>query len=199
MDISSLEKKRDRILTQLKEEGESNPHVEIYRNKLEELLSNKLNLRDNFINWITGLSTGSMFLSLSSLNSSTTHNVRLILLSSAISSFFGIVFAIKFKVLLDIRFIGLETEVNILKILYEGHDLRARLNSAMNHKSIVNEADENEFLLNMDQSLDLLDPTFQKPSKSQNCKYRLLSFSYWVATGLFILGITLIVLRYIMY
>ena len=49
MDISSLEKKRDRILTQLKDEEESNPHVEIYRNKLEELLSNKLGGVRNFV------------------------------------------------------------------------------------------------------------------------------------------------------
>lgn len=57
IDIEALEKKRQKIKSLIE-----NPHSREYRDKLAELLNAKINARDNFVNWITGLATGSMYL-----------------------------------------------------------------------------------------------------------------------------------------
>jgi hypothetical protein len=196
LDIEAVEEKRKRVLAQIGIDGQANPHVEEYRSKLQELFTAKTNSRDNFINWITGLATGSMFLALSNLNS-TPPSIRLILLLSAVASFIGIIFAILFKVLLDVRFIALELEVEILKTLYDGHDLNTRLNAEVTAGKVPGEADKQKFLRNMDQSLDILDKNkFDERHNSPNFKTRLLAFSFWAAIGMFTTGLFLMVLRY---
>lgn len=187
------------ILDKVNVEEESNPHIATYKKKLEELISAKLNSRDNFINWITGLATGSMLFALTNL-ASTAQNIRYILLYSAIAFFIGIISSIFFKALLEVRFFGLELDVKILKNLYDGHDLNTRLTSEIDYKGKVSEIDKQKLYQNVNESLDFLDPTFPaKLSKSQNIKFRLLDFSFWAAILLFIIGLFLIVVRYLLY
>ena len=200
LDIEAVEEKRKRVFAQIETEGltNPNPHVKEYQTKLQELLTVKSNSRDSFINWITGLATGSMFLTLSNLSSLTTpQSGRLILLLSAFASFLGIIFAILFKILLEVRFSAQEVEVEILKSLYEGHDLRTRLTAESSAGRIPSEADKQKFIRNMDQQLDILDKNqFDERSKSQQLRGRLLDRFFWAAIGMFIAGLFLMVLRY---
>lgn len=196
LEIEAVEKKRVRVLAQIETEAQENPHVKEYKTKLQELFTAKVNSRDNFINWITGLATGSMFLALSNL-STTPQCGRLIFLLSAIVSFIGIIFAILFKVLLEVSFSALELEVKILKVLYDGHDLQTRFNAEMLSGRTPSEADKQKFLRNMDQSLDILDKNkFDEQAKFPKLKARLLVFFFWVAICMFTTGLFLIVLRY---
>lgn len=197
IDIHVLTEKHERILAQIKSEEPQNPHVEKYKDKLQELLTAKTNSRDNFINWITGLATGSMFFTLSNL-SSTPQGIRIIVLFSAIASFIGIVFAILFKMLLESRFIALELEVEFLRTLYEGHDLQTLLNEKVASGDVPSDAETQRFLRNLDQGLDILDKkTFEERAKSSNLKIRLLACPFWAAIGMFITGVFLMVLRYV--
>lgn len=196
LEIDVIEKKRVRVLAQIETEVLVNPHVKEYNNKLQELLTSKTNSRDNFINWITGLATGSMFLALSNL-STTPQSGRLLFLLSAIASFIGIIFAIVFKILLEVRFFALELEVEILKVLYEGHDLKARLTSETSAGKIPSEADVQKFLRNIDQHLDILDKNkFDERARHPQLKGKLLDYFFWAAIGMFTTGLFLMVLRY---
>lgn len=198
MDITALEEKRKRILKQIDDDAHENPQTKEYNEKLKELFSSKLVSRDNFVNWVTGLASGSLFLALSNL-ATTPQSIRGILLCSAIASFLGIAFAIIFKVLLEVRFFGLELEVFILKTLYDGHDLRTQMTTELNRTGVANEAAKQKFYKNMSDSLDLLDRSIVgDPSRSQHMKLQFLAFFFWASVVMFAAGITLIVMRYML-
>lgn len=194
LDIVALEEKRKRVLAEIENEKVANPHAEQYRIKLLELLTSKTTSRDNFINWITGLTTGSLFFSLSNIHSSP-DAPRLALISSALASLLGIISSISFKMALEARFFALELEVEILKTLYDGHDLRTQLSAELDRGNKISDADNQKFLRNVDQSLNLSDKKqIEKRTRSQNIKNRLMQIFFWSAIVLFSVGLLLLFL-----
>jgi len=192
IDVEELEAKRQRVKAR-----SSNPTSKEYGDKLAELLNSKASARDNFVNWITGLATGSMFLAFSNV-SSAPNDVRILLLLSGLSAFICVLSAMAFKILLDVRFSALELEVSLLKNIWEGHDIRSQLQELMKSGKEVTEDEQQKLLQNMDESLNYLDENHLKALKRPiNLKSRLLVWSYWQTLAFFVAGITLMAVYYV--
>lgn len=193
IDVEAIEAKLQRVKVK-----SDNPHAKAYGDKLSELLNSKVSARDNFINWLTGLATGSMFLAFSNV-AAAPDNVRLVLFFSGLVSFLCILSAMAFKVLLEVRFSALELEVSLLKNIWEGHDIRSQLNEMMTSGKEVSDEDRQKFLRNMDESLNYLDEGYlERTKKPINRKSRFLSFSYWQTLVLFVAGAGLMASYYVL-
>ncbi len=192
IDVDELEAKRQRVIAK-----SNNPTSKEYGDKLAELLNSKASARDNFVNWITGLATGSMFLAFSTIGSATT-DLRVVLLLAGLSSFLCVLSAMAFKILLDVRFSALELEVSLLKNIWEGHDIRSQLEELMKSGKEVTDNEKQMLLRNLDDSLNYLDETYLKELKRPiNVKSKLWFWSYWQTLAFFVAGIVLIALYYL--
>jgi len=192
INIDELEAKRQRVIAK-----SDNPTSKEYGDKLAELLNAKATARDNFVNWITGLATGSMFLAFSNLDSATT-DLHVFMVLSGLSSFLCILSAMAFKILLDVRFSALELEVSLLKNIWQGHDIRSELEQLKKIGKEVTEDEKQKLLRNMDDSLNYLDENYLKKLKKPiNLKSQLWIWSYWLTLAFFAVGIMLIVLYYL--
>lgn len=192
IDIDALEAKRQRVKAK-----SENPVSKEYGEKLAELLSSKANARDNFVNWITGLATGSMFLAFSNVASAPNH-VRVVLLFSGLASFLCIISAMAFKILLEVRFSALELEVSLLKNIWEGHDIRTQLQEMMQSGKEITGDDKQKLLRNMNESLNYLEEDhLKKLKKPINFKSKLWVYSYWQTLALFVTGISLMAFHYV--
>lgn len=192
IDVKELEAKIQRV-----RKKSDNPTARQYADKLSELLDSKATARDNFVNWITGLATGSMFLAFSNASSALPDD-NLILLLSGTTSFLCIISALAFKILLEVRFSALELEVSLLKNIWEGHDIRAELAPLMQEGEDIPEEQKQRFLQNLDQSLNYLDENHLKELKRPiNIKSKLWVWSYWLTLGLFLAALSLMVLYYV--
>jgi hypothetical protein len=168
-----------------------NPHNKLYREKLGELLNTKTNARDNFINWITGLATGSILFAFSN-GLSPSGNLRGALFLSAAAFFFCIVSAMIFKIFLEVRFSTLEIEVSLVKTMYEGYDIRTQLKEMNQSGEDISEEDKQRLLENMKETLNYLDEDrIEKLKRPINIKSKLLTYFYWQTLTLFFFGITL--------
>ncbi len=197
VDPVALEEKRKRVLDATTRLDTPNPHLNELRAKLVELLAVQTKSKDEFINWITGLSTAAMYLALTNLDSGP-QSVRLLLLLSGLASFGELFAAIAFKYFFaNVRFSDLQLEVNIQRNLFQGHDINTHLTDLANQGTAITDADRQQFLQNMDESLNLIDPsnlhTYQKPVEANET---LMHCSYRLSVVLFILGIALLVVRY---
>jgi hypothetical protein len=197
INLDALEKKRQRILAATADQDKPNPHLEDYRKTLIELLTVKIKSQDEFINWVTGLSTASMYLALTNLQ--TTHQPeRFFLLISALASFAGIMTAIAFKYFSNVRFSDLELQVEINRNLAQGYDINTYITNLTNQEKPISKTDIQRFLKNMDESLSLLDPenlhAYQQPVKT---KEMLMARFYRLSIILYVLGIVLLVGCYV--
>src|SRR5437879_6369425 len=111
IDPVALEEKRQRVLKATEERDFANPHLDEYRAKLVELMAAQTKSKDEFISWVTGLSTASMYLALTSLDSAP-ETVRILVLLSGLASFGGLIGAVAFKYFANVRFSGLQLEVS---------------------------------------------------------------------------------------
>ncbi len=192
ININELEVKRQRVMAK-----SGNPTSKEYGDKLAELLNAKATARDNFVNWITGLATGSMFLAFSNVGSAAT-DLRVFLLLSGLSSFLCVLSAMAFKILLDVRFSALELEVSLLKNIWRGHDIRSELEELMKSQQEVTENEKQKLLRNMDESLNYLDENYLKELKRPiNFKSKLWVWTYWQTLAFFVAGIVLIAFYYL--
>lgn len=192
IDIEDLEEKRKRVKAK-----SDNPHSKEYGDKLAELLNSRAIARDNFINWITGLATGSMFLAFSGI-SAEANSLQGYLVFSGIASFFCIASAMAFKILLEVRFSALELEVSLLKSIWQGHDIRTQLEEMVKEGKEITEEDKQKFLRNINESLDYLDEAhLEELKKPINRKSRIWVYSYWQTLALFILGTGIMAYYYV--
>ena len=192
VDIDMLEAKRQRVKVK-----STNPINSEYGDKLAELLDLKATARDNFVNWITGLATGAMFLAFSNMSSAPTH-LQMILLLSGLIFFLCIIFAVTFKILLEVRFSALELEVLLLKNIWEGNDISTQLQELMQRGVEITEENKQKFLRNMDESLNYLDETnLEKLKKPIDMKSKLWVYSYWQTLCLFIAGLGVMVFYFV--
>lgn len=192
INIDELEAKRQRVVAK-----SANPKSKEYGDKLGELLNAKATARDNYVNWVTGLASGSMFLAFSNIGSAPTE-LRIFLLLSAFSSFLSVLSAMAFKILLDVRFSALELEVSLLKNIWQGHDIRTELEELMKSGKEITESEKQKFLRNMDESLNYLDESYLKKLKRPiNIKTTFWIWSYWQTLAFFVAGIVLIVLYFV--
>lgn len=192
VDIDALEIKLQRVKAK-----SENPTNSQYGDKLAELLNSRATARDNFVNWIAGLATGAMSLAFSNL-ASAPNGLKTILLCSGLASFLCIIFAMAFKILLEVRFSALELEVSLLKNIWEGHDIRTQLDEMMQIGKEVTEEIKQKFLRNMNESLDYLDESnLEKLKKPINLKSRLWDYSYWLTLGLFVMGVGLMAFYFV--
>lgn len=193
VDVEALEKKRKKIkpITE-------NPHIKEYGEKLSELLNLRADAMDNFVNWVTGLATGSMFLAFSNF-ASTPDNIRVVLLWSGIVSFLCIASAMSFKILLRVRFSNLELEVSILKNLWESHEIQTQLKEKTTRGEKITEKDTQKLLRNQEQSLNYLDEDYiERLKKPILLKSQRFIFSYWLTLALFFIGIILMASYYVL-
>lgn len=192
INIDELEAKRQRVVAK-----SANPKSKEYGDKLGELLNAKATARDNYVNWVTGLASGSMFLAFSNIGSAPTE-LRIFLLLSGFSSFLSVLSAMAFKILLDVRFSALELEVSLLKNIWQGHDIRTELEELVKSGKEITESEKQKFLRNMDESLNYLDESYLKKLKRPiNIKTKLWIWSYWQTLAFFVAGIVLIVLYFV--
>ena len=192
INIDELEANRQRVIAK-----SNNPKSKEYGDKLAELLNAKATACDNFVNWITGLATGAMFLAFSSIDSATT-GLRIVLLLSGLSSFLCVLSAMAFKILLDVRFSALELEVSLLKNIWQGHDIRSELEALVKSGKDVTEDQKQKLLRNMDDSLNYLDENYlQKLKEPINFKSKLWVWSYWQTLALFLAGVVLMAGYYV--
>jgi len=191
IDVAELEAKRQRVKAK-----SDNPTSKAYGDKLTELLNSRATARDNFVNWITGLATGAMFLAFSNIGSAPA-DLRAVLLLSGISSFVCVLSAMAFKILLEVRFSALELEVSLLKNIWQGHDIRSQLEQLMKNGKQVTEEEKQKLLLNMDESLNYLDENYlQQLKKPINLKSKLWVWSYWQTLIFFVAGIVVMAFYY---
>lgn len=192
INIDELEAKRQRVIAK-----SSNPKSKEYGDKLAEFLNAKATARDNFVNWITGLATGSMYLAFSNIATAAT-DLRIVLLLSGLSSFLCVLSAMAFKILLDVRFSAMELEVSLLKNLWQGHDIRSELEALVKGGKEVTEVQRQKLLRNMDDSLNYLDDNYlEKLKRPINFKSKLWVWSYWQTVAFFVVGVVLMALYYL--
>lgn len=172
IDIGELQKKLEKLKPKL-----DNSHNKEYHDKLNELLQSQINSRDNFINWIAGLTTGAMFFIFANI-SSTVNYLKILILAGGIF-FATIISAILFKIFLEVRYGPLILEVKLLRNLWEGYDLRSELKGAKIGKSEseVDEGAKRKFLRNFSNSLNFIDPNhIEKLKRPITFKSYLLAF-----------------------
>lgn len=192
IDVDELEAKRQRV-----DAKSNNPTSKGYGDKLAELLNSKASARDNFVNWITGLATGSMYLAFSTIGSAA-NDLRVVLLLSGLSSFLCVLSAMAFKILLDVRFSALELEVSLLKNIWEGHNIRSKLEDLRKSGKEVTENEKQKLLRNLDDSLNYLDEKYLREIKRPiNFKSKIWVWSYWQTLAFFVAGIFLMALYYL--
>ncbi|MEA1980514.1 MAG: hypothetical protein U9N54_06030, partial [candidate division Zixibacteria bacterium] len=90
-------------------ERQKNPWIEKYHNKLKELLQSEINSKNNFINWITGLSCGTLLFVF-------TQNKEKVIVLAGIAFFSSLISAILFKMFLRVNYGPLRIEVKLLRI-----------------------------------------------------------------------------------
>ncbi len=191
IDVAELEAKLQRMNAK-----SDNPTGKAYGDKLTELLNSRATARENFVNWITGLATAAMFLAFSNV-ASAPFNLRALLLFSGISSFLCILSAMAFQIFLEVRFASLELEVSLLKNIWEGHNIRSRLQQLMHSRRDVSEGEKQALLRNMADSLNYLDENRLKELKRPiNFKTKLWIWSYWQTLVFFVTGVVLMALYY---
>lgn len=198
IDPVALEKKRQRILAATADQHKPNPYIGEYRAALVELLAEQTKSQDEFINWIGGLSTASMYLAFTGIESAP-QNMKFVLLLSGLVSFAGVITAIAFKYFSAVRFSGLRLETTILANLARGHDINASIENFAKQGKPLTEAATQQLLQNMDESLDLIDPdklqTYQEPVKAQENR---MTLSYRLSIALFLMGLTLFCARFVL-
>ncbi len=197
IDLVALEKKRQRILAATADQHEPNPYIAEYRAALVELLAEQAKSQDEFINWIGGLSTASMYLAFTGIESAP-QNLKLVLLLSGLLSFAGVITAIGFKYFSAVRFSDLRLEAKIRANLARGHDINTSIKNLAKQGKPITEAATQQLLQNMDESLDLIDPdklqTYPEPVKAQEDR---MALSYRLSIALFLMGLTFFCARFV--
>ncbi len=188
-DFRELDNKFNKLRTKI-----SNPHSQEYSKELLSLLNAKLDARSDFVNWITGLATGAMFLSFTNL--STAFNIWIFL--SSILFLLSIIFTISFKFFAEVRFAVKESEVSVLKVIWENHNITMQLKDKIDKGEEISE-DEKSIFFNIQQNIvNYLDDDYiKKLKKPILLKDKLLNLSYWSTLIVFISGISLFAFSFI--
>ncbi|MBI1882843.1 MAG: hypothetical protein HYS08_01360 [Chlamydiae bacterium] len=187
IDIAELEKKAEEIKRKC-----DNPHNKEYHEQLNEFLQTKLSGRDNFINWLTGLATGALFFTFNKLSNDLAY-VEILVLGSKLLVL-TVFSALVFKIFLEIRYVSMKLGVEILKNLWEGHNIRNQIEEiATTGNKKVDEKIKTKFLCNFRDSLRFYDEDYLEGLKRPiGVKTRLLTLFYWLTIGLFVSGIAFI-------
>ncbi len=174
-----------------------NPHNKEFHDKLINLLNKKVDSRDSFINWLTGLTTGAIFLILNKISPGMDNRILFVL---AISAFFlTILVAMLFKVFLEVRYSSDEFEIDMLKNVWEGHDIKRRIDDLLMEGKKIDEVEIQRFYGNLKDSIKYLDKDFLERSKRPVAmKSKLLSICYGLTVFLFFIGITLMTIYFIL-
>ena len=198
IDPVAIEEKRQRILAATADQHKPNPYINDYRAALMKLLAEQTKSQDEFINWIGGLSTASMYLAFTGIESAP-QNMQFVLLLSGLFSFAGVITAIAFKYFSAVRFSDLRLETTILANLAQGHDINTSIENLAKQGKPITEETTQQLLQSMDKNLDLIDPdklqTYQEPVKAQENRMALF---YRLSIALFLMGLTLFCARFIL-
>ena len=191
INIKELEEKCRKVKEKLQ-----NPLNDEFHNKLKELLNTKINSRDNFINWVTGLTTGAMFLIFANISS--LGNNKPLLISTIGILFLSVISAMFFKIFLEVRYSNEEIEVEVLKILWEGKDAEIQIKAMIGAGKEVSEKDKKKLYKNINDSVKYLDDGYLEKLKAPiTIKSKLLTFFYNLTVFLFFLGIILTAVSFI--
>ncbi|RJO63840.1 MAG: hypothetical protein C4540_06315 [Candidatus Omnitrophota bacterium] len=172
-----------------------NPHNKEFHDKLKILLNAKADSRDNFINWLTGLTTGAIFFMLNKV--SPIMDNRILSISIIAILFLTILSAVLFKVFLEVRYSSEELEVAMLKNIWEGYDITKRTENLMTQGRTITDEEKEKLYKNFEESIKYIDNDFLERSKKPiTIKSFLLSFFYKSSVFLFLAGITLTIVYF---
>ncbi|MDD5006553.1 MAG: hypothetical protein PHS34_08565 [Candidatus Omnitrophica bacterium] len=174
---------------------QKNPHLKKYNSKLKELLKTEITSKDNFINWITGLSGGALLFIYA--QDKQLIDIGELLFWAGITFLFAIMSAIFFKMLLRVSYGSLRLEVKLLRILLEGYEFRrAAIEENSKLGEVCKETEEN-LKRNNQESLEVLDPKHKgKTIKWSVIGYNALDIFYWLTIGLFFSGFVCMGIRF---
>jgi len=168
-----------------------NPYNKELHKKLNEYLQFSISSKDNFVNWITGLSTGILFFAFTKFEILNKNTEPLLIVG--LVSFSTICFAIIFKISLSSRFSIMELEIEIVKTLWEGYKLQEKLKEILNKGEKIGNELKKDYVKNQEQSLKLLDDKYMdKLRKSGRIKLKALEMSYAITVILFTASIFLL-------
>lgn len=193
-----IEKEIDELLKKIKEIDPiiTNPYNQEYHKKSNELFQSILTARDNFINWITGLSTGAIFFVFTKV-SSEIGNVSCLKLAGR-TLFATIICALFFKFFLEVRYGILRFDVYILGTLWEGGQLKQEVKKMLDKQGEVDKETKREFLENHREHLRLLDSKYLERFKRQGSRQiRALTLFYYLSLLTFVSGIILLATAYL--
>jgi len=191
-DIVKIEERCKKIKQEI-----SNPHNKEFHDRLKSLLNAKVDSRDNFINWLTGLTTGAIFLMLNKAAPGV--DSRSLFVSIIGILFFTIISAMLFKIFLEVRYSSDEFDVVLLKNIWEGHDIRKRIDDSIKEEKPVPEDEKQKLYENLQDSIKFLDKDFLEKSKRPiTIKSILLSFFYKLTVFLFFVGVTSMIVYFIL-
>lgn len=179
-----------------------NPHNKKYHRKLVELISLQDTAQDNFINWITGIASGSIFWGLSKILDPSLKDLTVY---CKITFFVGMDFlvlltAICFKLFFRNKFNYLKLETEILGVLWKSHELKLQIENDLKQSGNVALDIEIEFLKNHLHNIDLATPEYvSKIKKKILLKSKILDFLYKLTVLSFlvtiIVGLLMILLK----
>jgi hypothetical protein len=191
-EIKEIEEKCRKIKQEIE-----NPLNREFHDKLKYLLNAKADTRDNFINWLTGLTTGAIFLILNKVSSGMDN--RILPISIIVILFLAILSAMLFKVFLEVRYSSEEFEVAMLKTIWEGYDIRKRIDDSIRQGKPISEEEKQRLYKNLKDSINYVDAGFlEKSKKPITIKSNLLSFFYNLTVFSFFIGITMMIVYFIL-
>jgi len=175
---------------------ELNPYNKEYHDKLDKLMQEEIGSRDDFINWITGLTVAAiLFLYPKVLNFDIANTQRNLsnfyaLFSAEFIFFLTFISAMVFKCFLSVRFFHKKVEVKILNLMWSHHDLIKEIKNNIEKNTSIDSATELKFLKDHNDHLDLSDPIYQKKLKKRMfIKAKILDYAYASAVICFIFAI----------
>jgi len=180
-----VEKKRKNLKPKLE-----NPITKEYHAKLKELLDSKYNSRDNFMNWVTGLTTGAALFVFA--NVSSVVNNKILFRWSGVILFSAIISAMLFKILLEVRYSSQELDLELLKNFYKGYDTREQIKKMVEAEGRVTNEYKLKLLKIQMKNFNFLDEAFlEKRARPITIKSRLLNYFYYSTLTLFLIGVSL--------
>ena len=166
---------------------QKNPYLRDFNNKLKELMQSEVNSKDHFINWITGLTSGAILFVFTQIKGMDYN--EWILFWAGTLFFLAILSAILFKIFLKVNYGVLRLEVNLLRILWEGHEFRRNAIEEKTKKGKVCKETAEKLKRNQRESIKVLDPKHKERTiKWSTLGYNLLGIFYWGTLILFVSG-----------
>lgn len=166
---------------------QANPHLEKYSHKLKELLQSKISLKDNFMNLIAGLSSGTLLFVAAQIKGIADNGKRI--LYAELYLFFAIISVIFFKIFLNVIYDPLRLEVKLTRLFWEKYEFERAADEEKKENGEVCKKTNEKLRRNKEEREKILNPKHkEKTVKWSIVRHTFLNLFYVLAIVLFILG-----------